>query len=441
MNWGDRTGWLLVAVALTGCTAATKQVEIRPIGNRSAALAGGNALAIGRAQLAMGNVGLAIEAFRTAQRASPNDPAPLSALGDSYAAMHRYDIAQSSYEAALAFAPHDAQLLYRLATAFEWQGETDRAAEARTEAAAAYHKYSAAVAPQSAAAAPVVQALAQASPSVGSITVKLPPARPVTRLEPAPAVQASVAPAPDVAQAVGGPVPVVADAAEISEAASVAQAPAIAQASAVPVVVQLPLVAQATIAVSAPLMVEPREVEAPSAVRPVVTALLAELDRPAPVDRQQKDRATQAPLEAIAPRLERLSRGEVALVTTGRAPWGQRLATQAPSGQRVSAQSAAASPLRWVALLPQRPNVQVVNAARAQGLAAAARATLHGRGWRKIQIADAPKTEAKSVVLYSRKRAALGRSLAAQFGIMARPVDADVLVLVLGRDSVRRINS
>ena len=451
MNWGEKTGSLLFAVALTGCTAATKQVEIRPVGDRSAALAGGSALAVGRAHLAMGDVGLAIEAFRTAQRAAPNDPAPLSGLGDCYAAMHRYDIAQSSYEAALALAPHDPQLLYRLATAFEWQGEADRAAQARTEAAAAYYKAPASAAQISKAEAVPAQTLADAAPSVGSITVKLPPARPVVRQEATPVVaQAALAPAAGVAQAFASPVPILAEAAVAPR--PVVQAPVVARAS---VTAQLPLATQPAVLVSGPLMVEPRAVEALPATRRVATTLLADLQRSSPADRPQKGRASQTPLEAIAPRLERLSTGEVALVTTGHAPYGQRLAAQVPVATplRAAAQLQTASALRsvtlkpetgalrWVALLPQRPNVQVVNAARTQGLAAAARATLHGRGWRKIQIADGPNIEAKSVVLYSRKRAALGRSLAAQFGVKARPVDADVLVLVLGRDSLGRINT
>jgi hypothetical protein len=81
-----------------------------------------------------------------------------------------------------------------------------------------------------------------------------------------------------------------------------------------------------------------------------------------------------------------------------------------------------------------RPNVQVLNAARVQGLAASARTVLVNRGWRKIAIGDAAQAQQQSIVLYPRDRAGLGRSLAAQFGIGSRMVEGDVLVLVLGRD-------
>jgi hypothetical protein len=98
--------------------------------------------------------------------------------------------------------------------------------------------------------------------------------------------------------------------------------------------------------------------------------------------------------------------------------------------------------VRWAAL-PQspesRPNVQVLNAARTQGIAGSARTVLLNRGWRRIDVGDAPATREKSVVLYSRNRAKLGKSLAAQFGVASRMVERDGLVLVLGRDAVDRV--
>jgi hypothetical protein len=64
---------------------------------------------------------------------------------------------------------------------------------------------------------------------------------------------------------------------------------------------------------------------------------------------------------------------------------------------------------------------------------------LLNRGWRRIDVGDAPATREKSVVLYSRNRAKLGKSLAAQFGVASRMVERDGLVLVLGRDAVDRV--
>jgi hypothetical protein len=83
--------------------------------------------------------------------------------------------------------------------------------------------------------------------------------------------------------------------------------------------------------------------------------------------------------------------------------------------------------------------VQVLNAARSEGLAASARAVLIERGWRRIAIGDADRVQRESVVLYPKERATLARSLAAQFGVGTRMVDGDRLILVLGRDKAQEI--
>jgi hypothetical protein len=134
---------------------------------------------------------------------------------------------------------------------------------------------------------------------------------------------------------------------------------------------------------------------------------------------------------STGPRLERLSSGEVALVTMDKPIW------QAPRNVQI----AAASSVRWIALAgaPARPNVQILNAARSRGLAASARSVLSNRGWRRVAIGDAPAMQHASVVLYPRSQAALGRRLAAQFGVAARMMKRNAVVLILGRDAVDRI--
>jgi hypothetical protein len=135
-------------------------------------------------------------------------------------------------------------------------------------------------------------------------------------------------------------------------------------------------------------------------------------------------------MEAPWPRLERLSRGEVALVTTGKPIWSARKDVQLAS-----------TGVRWVSLASAeaRPNFQILNAARVDKLAASARTVLLNRGWRRIAVGDAPAVQLKSEVQYPKNQATLGRRLAAQFGVAARMVEHGVLVLVLGRDSVDRI--
>jgi hypothetical protein len=333
------------------------------------AIKGSDDLAIARGQLRLGNVGLALEAFRKVQRERPLDPAALAGIGDCYSAMGRLDLAQSNYEAALALAPKSPALLNGLAQVLERAGRRARAIAVRVEAAvAAMPVVLGGGADRSAAAEPDAEPVRADAPvgemGTGSITVSLPPVRPLERLH--------------------------ADSAGLRQ--------------------QLP-----------DFDASPLSSSVTVALPPVV---------PAPALR----RAAVRPATAAEPhggrRLERLSPGEVALVTSGKPLW-----RAAPKARMASAS------VRWLPLAPSgpRPNVQVLNAARSQGLAASARAVLMDRGWRRIEIGDADRVQRESVVLYPKERAALARSLAAQFGIGTRMVEGDQLILVLGRDKAEAI--
>jgi hypothetical protein len=136
--------------------------------------------------------------------------------------------------------------------------------------------------------------------------------------------------------------------------------------------------------------------------------------------------------ESLAPRLERLSLGEVALLTGTGTAWRGQVVAAAP--QKVT--------VKWVPMTQvaaARPNIRLLNAARVQGLAARNRDYLVDRGWRKIQIGDASATRDRSLVLYPMLRPQLGRILAAQFGFRAQPTDSsDAFVVLLGRDAPNR---
>jgi len=110
-------------------------------------------------------------------------------------------------------------------------------------------------------------------------------------------------------------------------------------------------------------------------------------------------------------RLERVSLGEIALITSGAPVWKAL---------------PAATPVRSVRLL---------NAARREGLAARHREQLRGAGWRSVAIGDAPHTRKSSLILYPTSQGGEARRLADSLRIAAmRPqVRADILVL-LGRD-------
>src|SRR5262249_42750856 len=134
MERGVKAALFVSCIALNGCTTASQEVKVRAIPDPAAAFRnGGDAVALARGQLVLGNAGLALEGFRKAQRDNPNDPAALAGIGDCYTMMGRFDIAQSNYEAALALAPHDRTLLLGLASIFERQGLHARAMAARAE--------------------------------------------------------------------------------------------------------------------------------------------------------------------------------------------------------------------------------------------------------------------------------------------------------------------
>jgi hypothetical protein len=129
-----------------------------------------------------------------------------------------------------------------------------------------------------------------------------------------------------------------------------------------------------------------------------------------------------------------LSPGEVALVTDGRPAWRAQLVAQTRTSTTV----------RWVPIMTAeaRPNIQILNAAQHQGLAARTRTVLLDRGWRKIQIGNAADVRERSVVIYPASRRTLGRSLAAQFGFPSQlQGESGVLVVLLGRDAARPVAS
>jgi hypothetical protein len=128
------------------------------------------------------------------------------------------------------------------------------------------------------------------------------------------------------------------------------------------------------------------------------------------------------------PRLERLSPGEVALLTGTGPAWKTEVVAQ--SQQSVTVRFV---PLRTASV---RPNIRLLNAARRQGLAASTRAVLLDRGWRKIAIGDALQTRDRSVVIYPASRRELGVKLAAQFGFRSEvSTRVEGVVVLLGRDA------
>ena len=439
MNGGVKGLMVAASFAAAGCASAPNAVEIRPIADPSSKLRpGADGLADAKGQLALGNVGLALEGFRKVARDYPDNAEAYVGMAACYEAMRRFDLAELKYQAALALDPRNPTLLARLASALDQQGKADAAAELRGE-----------IAQLASASAALDQAEADPQPAV----VSLQPAQTVTVAIPAPKLAASAPVAlGGLAQAAEPPkaetpipAPRLTDTAQVNLLAglsprlnpiAVGQLAQVINAPAEPVPTMIPgprLTYQGKVNVVAGLSPRLNPVSvgqlAPALAMPAepVPAMI-----PAPrLNEQAKVNVVAGLKTQLAPRLERMSLGEVALLTGGGPVWRGQVVAQTP--QKLT--------IRWVPVTTAtlKPNIRLLNAARIQGLAARNRSYLLDRGWRKIEIGDAVETRERSVVLYPAMRPMLGRSLAAQFGFRAQPTDSsEVFVVVLGRDAAGR---
>ena len=148
------------------------------------------------------------------------------------------------------------------------------------------------------------------------------------------------------------------------------------------------------------------------------------------------------------PRLERLTLGEVALVTSpARRPAPPRPAP-APLAAPPAILARAAAPVRFSSLAPPLADQQslrtdgrervllVLNAARVQGLAARTRRYLAGHGVRQALVGDAPRVRDRSVIIAPPSQWARAKALARSLKFAPRTIRGSRLMLVLGRDSV-----
>jgi tetratricopeptide (TPR) repeat protein len=154
-------------------------------------------IAEARGQLALGNVALALEAFRIAARDNPNSTDALAGIAICYDRMGRYDLSRRNYEAALAIAPADVELLGAFAQSLRFQGEFAEAARVRDEIALRLAASKAAEVPALAQRAPAAEPapqIAAAEPEAPRVASSVP----VALATPAPLVATQAAP-PEVA--------------------------------------------------------------------------------------------------------------------------------------------------------------------------------------------------------------------------------------------------
>ena len=487
-----------------GCLAAaacvqTQSVKVRPIADPAAKVRfSGGLLGEARGQLVLGDVGIALETFRTLSRQQPENPDAYAGIAACYAAMGRYDIARQNYEFALAYAPNDPELLTALASSLDRLGQADQAAQIRLEAARLRTGPAVPVAVAQTSVTPL------AVPRVSSVTVKLPapstapdarPRQAIVEQNAVPEIAAPQLSAPEVRLSSAPLKPKWIELASNVEMATPAPpetvqapAPAIAAPETTPRAVKLSSTAfapdktemAANARVSIPVPVEALLAPAPEIATPQLTpatvnlgpvpfapekrlfASNVEIAIPATVaEKREPAMAVEKPREAViaqvdppvesGPRLERVSSHEVSLVTSPvrvTHSW-PRLPEPALPGRtdvamnsrpvRAEPRFASATPVRWVPLkyAPAQATIQLLNAARTESLAARTRVALLDRGWHKIRIGNARKVRQHSLVLYASARWAVAHRLAVRFGCKAVRTDrVQNVVVLLGRDIV-----
>ena len=176
-----RGGLSLVSMAVLACTACLGDSGKLEIRSANSGLKAGSEpvsfrVAEAHAHLALGNVALALEGFRKAVREDPSSVDGLAGIARCYDRMGRFDLSRRHYEMALALAPRNSALLALFASSLEAQGRNAEAASVRRELTVLASEGS-----------PPVQNAAAASPApppmaapVGqSVTIALPPVRPV----------------------------------------------------------------------------------------------------------------------------------------------------------------------------------------------------------------------------------------------------------------------
>ena len=442
-------------LALAACDREAGKLTIRstPAPASSVAKPVSLRVAEARGHLALGNVALALESYRKAAREEPGNLEALAGVAGCYDRMGRFDLSQRNYEAALALAPRDPTLLAAFAASLDLQGRSQEAAGVRAEVKAAM-----AAANQRVDQAPVAIAAPAIAPSpvLAIAPSLLALAQPEGIESPVPRpVAAPVARAAAPARAVGSP--------ETKPVARIAQA---AVTAAVPAPAPSPSV---TIPLPQPKPAAPATVVAAEQPVPAPTAPSATADQSpaaataAPTPPAERAPAVapeapfkEAPVRSVAvephqpagagPRLERVSLGEVALVTTTRPQWRAQTVQRTDrsttirfvSLQTASARTASGRMTGVRTAGVRTTGIRLLNAARYRGLAANTRSYLAVRGWRRLEIGDAPSVRQTSLILYPPSRRATAKRLAAQFGfaIASRPEGSE-LVMLIGRDATR----
>jgi hypothetical protein len=420
------------AFAVAACGGQQGKLEIRstpkPLAETKRAVP--ERIAEARGQLGLGNVALALTSFRIAAREDPNSIDALAGIADCYDRMGRFDLSRRYYESALALAPADTQLLAAFAASLQLQGKSAEALSVREEISA---RMAAAGALESASMAEIAAPMAQfAAVETRPVLARAaPPAAPVSRGVSA----AQVAlPKPEAAPK---PLPT----AEVRVATAQLQTAPVPLGPSVTIKLPPPRRVQQEPAAVVPAALPARTSWA--AAEPGVANTPLTAPQPVPVNipsefasvallRPFEERVPEPSIaEERGPHTERMSTGEIALITVSRPEWRPTMVASSERSTKVRF-----VPLRQASSVPVK--VRLLNAARVNKLAARTRIWLHSRGWRGLAIGDAPATRMRSVILYPASQRAMAQRLSAQFGFpLSRRASGSHVVVLLGADAAR----
>jgi tetratricopeptide (TPR) repeat protein len=174
MRFGPST---MLVVLLASCASPNAAVKVRALSSGPDITSAADA----EAQLALGNVGLALEGFRAALRQNPRNVRALTGMAHSYEQMGRFDLSRKWYETALAEAPESGKILTDFAASLDIQGKSAEAASVRAEVAELANS-----SPLRAVSGPMEPQIAPVVAS--SVTVALPAAAPAHTREETPTI-------------------------------------------------------------------------------------------------------------------------------------------------------------------------------------------------------------------------------------------------------------
>lgn len=421
------------ALAVAACGGEQENLRVRSIptplaqGTRTVPFR----IAEARGQLALGNVALALEGFRKAWRDDANSVDALAGMAICYDRMGRFDLSRRNYEAALAVAPADVELLGAFARSLQLQGELAEAERVRVEIAQRVAAQSPTETPQLLALRP----LPTPAPEIAAHEIQ--PSRVETSVPMALAASPSIVTEEEVQEApisrpalAAAPLQLAGTSAtdsRIDVSAPDLPAPKMVAEAASPVSMPAPQAAsEPAVGHSVTIKLPPaRRVESPPSDVAMAAAEeppLKPYDRPVP---------KPAVVDEQGPRLERLSMGEIGLVTAPGPMWRATAVAQTELSTKVRF-----VPLRQASIYPVK--VRLLNAARVNRLAARTRNWLTARGWRSLAIGDARTTRTRSVVYYPASKRVLAQRLAAQFGFALAPrASGSHITVLLGDDAAR----